>query len=157
MKIKDPKLLMVKEKIDKLSLNEDDRQDLWVSYLEDPTSNLSGNIEQITFRNQIGEKITNDIVCLYSSTLKVGSVHDILDVFTDLERSVIVMLLLGLSTDQISRYKMIGSLRLNQMLCNIALHPIWEKLSAKEKTERRGEVRPDGRSDRRGRKVPASV
>lgn len=143
MKIKDPKLLMVKEKIDKLSTNEDDRQDLWVSYLEDPASNLPNNIEQITFRNQIGEKITNDIVYLYSSTLKVGSVHDTLDVFTDLERSVIVMLLLGLSIDQISRYKMIGSLRLNQMLCNISLHPIWESLSAKEETQRRGKVWSD--------------
>jgi len=143
MKIKDPHLLMVKQKIDELSLSEDDRQDLWVSYLEDPTSTLP-TAEHIAFNNHISEKITNNIIYLYNSTLKVGSVQDTLYTFTDLERSVIVMLLLGLSIDQISRYKMIGSLRLNQMLCNIALHPIWENLSAKEKIERRGKVRPDG-------------
>ena len=97
MRNKDPKIMMIKEKIDRLSTNKDDRQDLWVQYLENPDSDLYSNIQDITFRNSVRDKIAEDIVHLYTSTLKVGFVHNILNNFTDLERSIIVLILLSLS------------------------------------------------------------
>lgn len=143
MRNKDPKIMMIKEKIDRLSANEDDRQDLWVRYLENPDSDLYNNIEDISFRNSTRDRIADDIVNLYTSTLKVGFVQNILSNFTDLERSIIVLILLGLSNEQISRYKMIGLLRLSQTLHNISLHPVWETLRVKEKAQLRAEARDD--------------
>jgi hypothetical protein len=143
MRNKDPKIMMIKEKIDRLSTNEDDRQDLWVRYLENPDSDLYSNIEDISFRNSIRDRIADDIVNLYTSTLKVGFVQNILSNFTDLERSIIVLILLGLSNEQISRYKMIGLLRLNQTLHNISLHPVWETLRVEEKAKLGAEARAD--------------
>jgi hypothetical protein len=143
MRSRDPKLMMIKERIDALSLNEDDRQDLWICYLENPESNLSNNIEDIHFNNSVRDRIESNIIGLYMSTLKVGSVHDLFTQFTETERSVMILVLLGLNDEQISRYKMIGMLRLNQMLHNISLHPAWETLRDKEKTERRGEIWSD--------------
>ena len=141
--------MMIKEKIDKISSNEDDRQDLWVRYLENPDSDLYSNIEDISFKNSVKNRSTSDIVNLYTSTLKAGFVQDILNNFTDLERSIIVLILLGLSNEQISRYKMIGLLRLNQTLHNISLHPVWETLRVKEEAKLRAEARTNWRSDSR--------
>lgn len=139
MRSKDPKLLMIKDRIDRLSLNEDERQDLWAAYLENPDINFSNTLDGIKFYKSIHDQISANIVaCFYS--LSYSSTADALDNFSDLERSVLILLMIGLSIEQISRYKMIEILRLQQMLSNVSVHPIWEELRVKEKTECRREI-----------------
>ncbi len=143
MKNSNPKLLIIQEKIDKLSLDEDDKQDLWLAYLQDPDVNFSNTLDNIKFNKLIQEKISANIVaCFYS--INHDYTHEALDAFTEFERSILILLMVGLSMEQISRYKMIGMLRLQQMLNNISTHPIWEELHAKEKTKYRREIWPDG-------------
>jgi hypothetical protein len=59
---------------------------------------------------------------------------ELLDNFTDLERSVMILLVIGFTKEQVSKYKMIEMLRLQQMINNISTHPIWEKTLAKKET-----------------------
>ena len=61
---------------------------------------------------------------------------ELLDTFTELERSILILLVLGFTKEQVSKYKMIEMLRLQQMINNISTHPIWEKMLVKEKAER---------------------
>jgi hypothetical protein len=61
---------------------------------------------------------------------------ELLDNFTELERSVMILLVIGFTKEQVSKYKMIEMLRLQQMINNISTHPIWEKALAKKETER---------------------
>ena len=133
---------MIQEKIDRLSLNEDDRQDLWVAYLQDPDVNFPNTLDNIKFHRSVQEQISANIVaCFYS--ISHDYTHDALDIFTELERSILILLMIGLSIEQISRYKMIGMLRLQQMLDNVSTHPIWEELRAKEAAEFRREIWTD--------------
>jgi hypothetical protein len=125
---------MIQRKIDSLSNDEDCRQDLWISYLEDPYLELSGTLTNIQDTRKIDDLIVQNLI----TNITVSPTNEtmlLLDSFTELERSVMILLILGLTKEQISRYKMIEMLRLQQMINNISAHPAWENLLAKEKTK----------------------
>jgi hypothetical protein len=131
---------MIKSKIDHLSLSEDDRQDLWVAYLENPGLDLSVSLDNIYFKNKIQEKIINNINNITLAYLVSDSDNEIstlLDNFTELEQSVLRLFMVGLSHDQVSRYKGIERMYLQQMLYNISRHPIWENFLVKKTTNNR--------------------
>lgn len=135
MKILDQNLLMIQRKINSLSINEDQRQDLWVKYLESESADISSSLNEIQLNNELNDILVNKMVlCLTAPPAE--ETLQLLDNFTDLERSVIILLMLGLTRDQISRYKMIEMLRLQQLINNISVHPAWESFLAKEKTKR---------------------
>lgn len=135
MKIQDHNLLMIQRKINNLSINEDQRQDLWVKYLESKSIDLSSSLNDIQLNNELNDVLINKmVICL--TVPPAEETLQLLDNFTDLERSVIMLLILGLTREQISRYKMIEMLRLQQLINNISVHPAWESFLAKEKTKR---------------------
>jgi hypothetical protein len=126
---------MIQKKIDSLSNDEDCRQDLWIKYLEDPSSSISENLTSIQNSQHIDDLIVQNLIV--NATLSpVSDTMVLLDNFTELERSVVILLILGLTKEQISRYKMIEMLRLQQMINNISTHPVWESLLVKEKIKR---------------------
>lgn len=125
---------MIQRKIDNLSNDEDCRQDLWIRYLEDPSLELSDTLTNIQDTRHIDDLIVQNLI----TNITVSPTNEtmlLLDSFTELERSVVILLILGLTKEQISRYKMIEMLRLQQMINNISAHPAWENLLAKEKTK----------------------
>lgn len=126
--------MMIQRKIEILSQDEDERQDLWVAYLEDPYFDLSSRFVEIKNRNDTNDIILSNLIN-YLQSPPTSEMLELLDNFTDLERSVMILLVIGFTKEQVSKYKMIEMLRLQQMINNISTHPIWEKVLAKKKTE----------------------
>lgn len=127
--------MMIQRKIETLSQDEDERQDLWVAYLEDPYFDLSSRFIEIKNRNDTNDIILSNLIN-YLQSPPTSEMLELLDNFTELERSVMILLVIGFTKEQVSKYKMIEMLRLQQMINNISTHPIWEKALAKKETER---------------------
>jgi hypothetical protein len=127
--------MMIQRKIETLSQDEDERQDLWVAYLEDPYFDLSSRFIEIKSRNDANDIIISNLIN-YLQSPPTSEMLELLDNFTELERSVMILLVIGFTKEQVSKYKMIEMLRLQQMINNISTHPIWEKALAKKETER---------------------
>lgn len=125
--------MMIQRKIETLSQDEDERQDLWVAYLEDPYFDLSSRFIEIKNRNDTNDIILTNLIN-YLQSPPTSEMLELLDNFTDLERSVMILLVIGFTKEQVSKYKMIETLRLQQMINNISTHPIWEKTLAKKET-----------------------
>lgn len=140
MKMSPKHLMMIKNQIDRLSLSEDDRQDLWVAYLENPGLDLSVGLDNIYFKNKIQEKILNNINNIALAYVVSDSDQEIgllLNNFTELEQSILRLFMVGLTHDQVSRYKGIERMHLQQMLYSISKHPIWENFLVKKTTNTR--------------------
>lgn len=127
--------MMIQRKIETLSQDEDERQDLWVAYLEDPYFDLSSRFIEIKSRNDANDIVLTNLIN-YLQSPPTSEMLELLDNFTDLERSVMILLVIGFTKEQVSKYKMIEMLRLQQMVNNISTHPIWEKTLAKKETKR---------------------
>ena len=127
--------MMIQRKIETLSQDEDERQDLWVAYLEDPYFDLSSRFIEIKNRNDANDIVLTNLIN-YLQSPPTSEMLELLDNFTDLERSVMILLVIGFTKEQVSKYKMIETLRLQQMVNNISTHPIWEKTLAKKETKR---------------------
>lgn len=139
---KNLKLMMIKSKIEMLSHNEDERQDLWLSYLEYPDCDFSSKLLEIKNKNEETEFLTASMIRCLSHPPSQEMV-ELLENFTDLERSVLVLIALGFTKEQISKYKMIDATRLKQLIDNVSAHPAWENFLAEEETKRRRKVRTD--------------
>lgn len=126
--------MMIQRKIESLSQDEDERQDLWVAYLEDPYFDLSSRFVEIKIKNQANDLILTNLIN-YLQSPPTAEMLEILDAFTEIERSVLILLVIGFTKEQVSKYKMIEMLRLQQMINNISTHPIWEKMLAKKEAQ----------------------
>ena len=61
--------------------------------------------------------------------------YDLLEHFSEVERSVIALLALGLEVDQVSGYKAISEIRIRQVISIIKDNNCWEEIyGLKEKT-----------------------
>jgi hypothetical protein len=118
----------VVSQIDHLTTDNDERQELWAHYLENSDiSALSEYLEQI--RQQYSE---NELLQI-TVWKKLENPSDfnlqwIFDHFTDLEQSVIQLLILDVPLLQISGIKRIGLARLRHVISVIRENPAWEEL-----------------------------
>lgn len=128
---------MVQQKINSLSSDEDERQEMWVRYLETPDSiiDLEEESNKIKLANELDDIIIKNIVVLFESNPSKEMV-DILNVFSELEKSILILLILGLSKEQISKYKKIDMLHLTQLLRNLSTHSVWGEYFDKKKINR---------------------
>lgn len=114
--------------IDHLTTDNDERQELWVHYLENSSiSELSEYLIQI--RKQYSEEELLQItIWKQLDNPSDFNLQWIFDHFTDLEQSVIQLLILGVSLQQISGIKKIGLMRLRHVVAIISENPAWRKL-----------------------------
>lgn len=127
--------MMIQRKIEILSQDEDERQDLWVSYLQDPYFDISSRFVEIKNRKDANDLIFNNIIN-YLQSPPTADMLELLDHFTELERSIMLLLVIGFTKEQVSKYKMIEMLRLQQLIANISTHPAWERMFVKKETQR---------------------
>lgn len=113
--------------INSLTNDEDKRQQLWVYYL---SSNDALSLPAHLKTLQEEEKLQKDLDTLWAliASKPAFKVLNILDSFTDLERSIIALLMLGLDLDTISKYKLISPVRLKQVIMCIKNNSNWNKL-----------------------------
>ena len=125
-----PELLATKQLIENLTEDEDIRQELWVHF-------LSGHGHP-SFIAKLEILYLQRAVVLEYQRLIAYSLHfplpaDLeaeLKQFAPVEYSVLIMVALGFSIDQIAKYKDICPIRLRQLVLSIRGSNIWDKMRA---------------------------
>ena len=114
--------------IDNLTTDKDERQELWVHYLENSDiTTLSIYLEQI--RQQYSEEQLLQItVWKQLENPSDFNLQWVFDHFTDLEQSVIQLLILGVTLQDISSIKNLGINRLRHIINVIREQPCWKEL-----------------------------
>jgi hypothetical protein len=120
-----------------LTNNEDLRQDLWVLYLSGkPLESLPDHLEQLNAEYTEDQKVKDAMWQLIKNPPS-ESLYEILEEFTDFERSIMCLLALGLSIDKIALFKGINQVRIRQAISSIRYNSSWDKYyGIKEKLNR---------------------
>jgi hypothetical protein len=115
--------------INHLTTDNDERQELWAHYLENSdVSALSDYLEQI--RKQYSEdRLLQITVWRQLENPSDFNLQWVFDHFTDLEQSIIQLLILGVSVRDISSIKNVGLMRLRHIISIIRENPAWEELN----------------------------
>jgi hypothetical protein len=111
------------------SLTDDDdlRQELWVRHLSGSTEESLrkhvdrslDNIDDENFKMALWNVISNP---------PSDNFNQLLEAFTDFERSIVILLALGLSIEKISIYKDISEIRVRQAISVIRYNNVWKKI-----------------------------
>lgn len=114
--------------INHLTTDKDEQQELWVHYLEN--SDISALSEYLS---QIRRQYSEDQLLQITVWRQLENPSDfnlqwVFDHFTDLEQSIIQLLILGVSLQDISSIKAIGLNRLRHVISIIRENPAWEEL-----------------------------
>lgn len=114
--------------INHLTTDSDEQQELWLRYLENgDVSALSVYLEQI--RNQYSEdELLQVTVWKRLEHPSDFSLQWVFSHFTDLEQSVIQLLILGVALQQISSIKNVGINKLRHIITVIRENPAWKEL-----------------------------
>lgn len=125
-----------------LTKDEDQRQELWVHY-------LSGNSES-TFASYL-EKLNNEFcsdsmlqehLWIVLKQQPSDKFYRLLSALSEVERSVVTLLALGLTVVQVSKYKGISETRIRQVISVLKEHDCWDEIyGAEKKTYRTREIR----------------
>lgn len=118
--------------IDRLTIDNDERQELWLRYLENSDiSELSDYLEEI--RKQYSEEQLLQItVWKQLENPSDFNLQWIFDNFTELEQSVIQLLILDVPLQQICSIKGIGLARLRHVISVIRENKAWEQFDGIE-------------------------
>lgn len=126
-----------------LSNDEDTRQDLWVSYLSGtPIEQFSARLTRIKAEYTDDSELQKSIWLLIQNPLS-ENLQDLIETnFTDYERSIICLLVLGCDSSKISDIKGISQVRIRQSIATIRYNKCWEEAyGTKEESIRRRKVR----------------
>jgi hypothetical protein len=118
---------LVNSLINCLTDDEDHRQELWIHYLNgNSLESLSNHLSNIKSDKDISEQIQKKI---WSATKNGSSdfLQNALQNFSKVEQSVIILLALGLSVAQISKYKKLAEIRVNCVIFAIQNNEYWKK------------------------------
>jgi hypothetical protein len=109
------------ETIESLTPDEDERQELWILYLEGATLDSPAEaFRSILEEQELIQKLISEL-----HTIPTQKTLDFIASFSQLEQSFMFLLLLGFTKEQISQYKMVQPVHLNQALRTIASSPSW--------------------------------
>lgn len=114
--------------IDRLTTDKDEQQELWVRYLENSdVSALSDYLAEI--RKQYSEEQLLQItVWRKLENPSDFNLQWIFDNFTDLEQSILHLLIMGVTLQDISSIKSIGPARLRHVISIIRENKAWKEL-----------------------------
>lgn len=135
---------MVQALISALTKNEDLRQDLWVAYLSGEIhSTFSSKLQQLSISQDIEKRASQSL----HDILDLNIPQDVLDQLSDLQRSIMFMIMLGYSLEQVGRYNGIKQVIIDQEMVSLVKHPLWEKYGSKETSKSRRKIRANRRRD----------
>lgn len=120
-----------------LSNDDDTRQDLWVHYLSGKSvESFNARLVRIKAENDYSAELQKAIWDLIQNPLSEGLSTIIEENFSDYERSVICLLVLGCDSRAISDIKGISEVRIKQSLATIRYNKCWEVYGTKEEFNR---------------------
>jgi DNA-binding NarL/FixJ family response regulator len=110
---------LIRQLINNITEDEDHRQDLWVCYLSgSEPETLSNSLEKIALNNEIYAKFVVSFQEFYKNPPSPEFLNK-LSKLTPLEQSICMLIMLGLSIDQISSYRGITPVRVKQIISTI--------------------------------------
>jgi hypothetical protein len=128
--------------INRLTNDEDQRQDLWIHYLSGHSpESLTSYIDQLNIESQMEREVQARLWYIFKNPPS-DKFFELLSVLSETEQSVACLLALGLTVSQLSKYKGISETRIRQVISVMGDSDCWEKLYAEEKTNRRRALRP---------------
>ena len=131
----------VSNQITRLTNDEDLQQDLWVHYLSGHSLDaLATYLEKLKLETSIEQEIQARLWYVFKNPPS-EKFTKLLAQLSELEQSVACLLTLGLTVDQISKYKGISEIRIRQVISVMRDNDCWEQLYAEEKTDRRRALR----------------
>ena len=112
--------------INSLTDDNDYRQDLWVHYLSGfPTQSFSSKLEEIHKENIENQRIADSIWYLLNDA-GYCEFRELLKEFSELEQSIMCLLAMGFTIPEISRYKTLSIIRVQQVVTTIKNHSKWD-------------------------------
>jgi hypothetical protein len=127
----------VSSQIAHLTNDEDLQQDLWVHYLSGhPPDALAAYLEKLKLETTIEREIQARLWYVFKNPPSDKFIK-LLAQLSELEQSVACLLTLGLTVDQVSKYKGISEIRIRQVISVMRDNDCWEQIYAEEKTDRR--------------------
>ena len=112
--------------INNLTNNEDYRQELWVHYLSgNSPSSFSSHLENVKTAYTEHTLLQNAIWTFINDSSH-SEILDIIVDFSEFEKSIIILLIIGLDVEAISRYKNISETRIRQAVHSIRCNNIWK-------------------------------
>jgi hypothetical protein len=120
-----------------LTDNEDERQELWLHYLNgNAPCTFASHLDKInrvfTADTEIQEQLWNVL-----NNPPSEKFQQMLSCFSEIEQSIVCLLALGLTTDQISGYKGITEIRIKQVISVVRENNCWEEIYGIEDTTNR--------------------
>jgi hypothetical protein len=111
--------------INYLTNDEDLRQELWVHYLTgNSVDSFSKHLNKIQVEYSEDEQLKASVWDLINNPPS-NELQNILNHFTDFERSIICLLMLGLTVDNISLVRGISQVRIRQSISSIRYNKAW--------------------------------
>jgi hypothetical protein len=109
-----------------LTDNEDLRQELWVHYLSgNPVDSFVSHLQKVSLSYSESTKLKESVWNLLQNPPST-TMTKVLGHFSDFERSILCLLVLGLSITEISAYKGISEVRIRQTVAAIRYNSTWE-------------------------------
>lgn len=116
----------IKNTINSLTIDEDERQELWIYHLNGHPSSAFAEyldlirqeyVQDLEFQQKLKQTINNTYPIQF---------HDLLNQFSLVEQSIMCLLALGLTPVEISWYKNIAEVRIRQAISVIRKHECWK-------------------------------
>ncbi len=113
--------------INNLTNNEDYRQQLWVHHLSgDSSTVLKERLIKIQQKDELYDRLQEAVWTMYKNPPS----HEFLTFlksFSEFEQSIMFLLLMDLSVNEVSEYKGISLVRMRQIITAIRNNPVWEE------------------------------
>lgn len=118
---------LVNNLINCITGDEDFRQELWVHYLNgNSIETFSSHLEKIKVEYSDDQALKSSIQQMLQNPPS-DKLMSILEKLTDLERSVVCLLILGVEVTDISKLKSISEVRIRQVIVTLRYNDIWSK------------------------------
>jgi len=126
--VKKKEVNQIQRKINLLTKDDDQRQELWIFYLEgNSEAYFSNYLKKIKEHNSEPERIRAAIHDLIHNPPSM-ELTDIISGFTELEKSFICFMVLGMTIEEMAEYKGLPNVIVNSIIMTIKQNPRWEKL-----------------------------
>lgn len=110
-----------------LTADEDLRQDLWVHYLKNnDLDSISLHLEKISNQVNVEEELKESLWSLVENPPSEKLI-EVIDNFSDFEKDIVCLLMLGLSVYDIAKHKGINRVRIKQVISVIRYNSHWAK------------------------------
>jgi len=124
-----------------LTNDEDLRQELWIFHLSgNPVESFAYHLDKLKLEYSDDIELKKNIWFLINNPPSENLIN-LLENFTEFERSLICLSMLGLPVDKIAEVKGISQVRIRQSIATIRYNECWSKYGTQEKSNRRRKIR----------------